>query len=171
VRLASTLVPAEALADLGAGDVVLFDGVGAGIVSGESQELQLTVGAFTAVARADAAGSLAIVQGWRAAALDTRRTETTSDRTSGKDPTMDADKTEPAAATLASAPIEVVAELGRITLRGDEILGLAPGVVLGLRVDRTSAVSLRVGGQLLAEGELVNVEGELGVRVTRLLPR
>jgi flagellar motor switch/type III secretory pathway protein FliN len=28
---------------------------------------------------------------------------------------------------------------------------------------------LRAGGEIWAEGELVNVDGELGVRVTRLL--
>jgi flagellar motor switch/type III secretory pathway protein FliN len=77
--------------------------------------------------------------------------------------------TEMATAALAAAPIEIVAELARITLRGEEVLGLAPGVVLTVPVDRTRAVLLRAGGELWAEGELCNVDGELGVRVTRLL--
>ncbi len=172
VRAAATTVPAEALVDLEPGDVVLFDGVAAApLVAVGSAEVQLTVGGFAAAARAGADGALAVVRGWRSAALQTFSPTTPDTTPSRKDPTMDAEKTEPAAATLAAAPIEVVAELGRITLRGDEILGLAPGVVLGLRVDRASAVSLRVGGELWAEGELVNVEGELGVRVTRLVPR
>ncbi len=167
VQLASTAIAAEALVDLDCGDVVLFDGVpAAGLTPSDVTHVQLTVGEFSALARADAAGGLAVAQGWRPT---TRMTS--PDRAQRKDPSMDAEKTEPAAATLAAAPIEVVAELGRITLRGDEILGLAPGVVLGLRVDHASAVSLRVGGELWAEGELVNVEGELGVRVTRLVPR
>jgi type III secretion protein Q len=77
--------------------------------------------------------------------------------------------TEKAGAVLAAAPIEVVVELARITLRGDEVLGLAPGVVLTVAADRRQAIALRVGGAIWAEGELVDVEGELGVRVTRLL--
>jgi flagellar motor switch/type III secretory pathway protein FliN len=64
----------------------------------------------------------------------------------------------------------VVAELGRITLRGEELLGLAPGAVLRLAAGRRT-VSLRAGGELWAEGEIVDVEGELGVRVTRVLSR
>lgn len=71
---------------------------------------------------------------------------------------------------LAAVPIEVVAELGRLRLRGDEVLGLSPGAVLTFDGGR-SLISLRMAGELWAEGELVDVEGELGVRVTRLLPR
>jgi len=77
--------------------------------------------------------------------------------------------TEMATAALAAAPIEIVAELGRLTLRGEEVLGLAPGVVLTVTADRSRAVLLRAGGEPWAEGELCNVDGELGVRVTRLL--
>ena len=77
--------------------------------------------------------------------------------------------TEKATSALAAAPIEVVAELARITLRGDEVLGLAPGVVLTVAVDRRQAIALRVGGEIWAEGELVDVDGQLGVRVTRIL--
>lgn len=167
VRVAATAVPANALAGLELGDVVLFDRVAAGgLTSAQTADVQLAVGAFRAPARLDGDGGLTVGQGWRRAAAPAAETSE-----NGKDVTMDAEKTDAPAATLAAAPIEVVAELGRITLRGEEILGLAPGVVLGLRVDRSNAVSLRVGGQVWAEGELVNVEGELGVRVTRLVPR
>jgi type III secretion system YscQ/HrcQ family protein len=165
VRVAATTVSAKELADLAPGDIVLFDGTTAGwLASGEPAAVRLVTGAFQADARVEADGRLAVGRGWRPAS-------STDGNTERKDVTMDPEKTDPAAAALAAAPVEVVAELGRLTLRGDEVLGLAPGVVLGLRVDRASAVSLRIGGAPWAEGELVNVEGELGVRVTRLLPR
>jgi flagellar motor switch/type III secretory pathway protein FliN len=135
---------------------VLFDGVAQLEADGARWTVGLALGGFRADALIDPDGRATIVRGWR---FDKR-----------KDVTMEADETiDSAAAALAAAPVEVVAELGRITLRGDEVLGLAPGVVLGLRIDRTSAVSLRVGGAIWAEGELVNVDGELGVRVTRTL--
>ena len=77
--------------------------------------------------------------------------------------------TQMATAALAAAPIEVTAELARLTLRGEELLALAPGVVLTVAAERSRAVVLRAGGEIWAEGELVDVEGELGVRVTRLV--
>ena len=72
------------------------------------------------------------------------------------------------AQVLASAPVEVVAEIGRFTLRGDELAGLMKGGVLSLGPRRTEAIELRVGGQLWAVGELVSVGDELGVRILRL---
>jgi flagellar motor switch/type III secretory pathway protein FliN len=75
-----------------------------------------------------------------------------------------------ATTVLSAASIEVVAELGRVSLRGDELLGLAPGAVLALGGRRTG-VALRVGGELWADGEIVDIDGELGVRITRLANR
>ena len=49
--------------------------------------------------------------------------------------------TEMATAALAAAPIEIIAELARITLRGEEVLGLAPGVVLTVPVESELARS------------------------------
>jgi type III secretion system YscQ/HrcQ family protein len=171
VWLASTTVARGELVDAATGDVVLFDGVAHLDAGDPAWSAELASAGFRAAARIEPDGRATICRGWRAARLDgdARGGEKLQD---GKDVTMEADETiDPAAAALAAAPVEVVAELGRITLRGDEVLGLAPGVVLGLRVDRTSAVSLRIGGAIWAEGELVNVDGELGVRVTRLVPR
>jgi len=158
VRFASTALSRAALVDVTAGDVVLFDGVAHPDAEDAPWTVELAMGRFRAGAQIDSGGDTRIVTGWR---VEER-----------KDVTMEPDETmNSAAAALAAAPVEVVAELGRITLRGDEVLGAAPGVVLGLRVDRTSAVTLRIGGAIWAEGELVNIEGELGVRVTRVLAR
>jgi flagellar motor switch protein FliN len=77
--------------------------------------------------------------------------------------------TEETAAALAAAPVEVVAELGRITLRGDELVGLIEGGVLDLGPGRNTQVQLRVGGKLWAVGELVSIEDELGVRITEIV--
>lgn len=168
LQLGTTALPRAALSDLAPGDLVVFDGVpAASVVDDQPWQSEIAIGAFRAAGRIEADGRVSIVEGWK----NGRKSGWKTDRTSGKDVSMDPDKTDTATAALAAAPVEVVAELGRITLRGDEVLGLAPGVVLGLRVERTSAVSLRIGGEPWAEGELVNVEGELGVRVTRLLPR
>jgi flagellar motor switch protein FliM len=75
-------------------------------------------------------------------------------------------RTVDVAAVLAAAPIEVVAEVGRVVLRGAEVAGLGPGAVLALGRAAAAPVTLRVGGEVWAEGELCDVDGELGVRVT-----
>lgn len=67
------------------------------------------------------------------------------------------------------APIEVALEIARFQVRLDELERVRPGDVLvtGRRVGE--AVTLRAANQAFAEGELVDVEGELGVRITRIL--
>jgi type III secretion system YscQ/HrcQ family protein len=71
---------------------------------------------------------------------------------------------------LASAPVEVVAELGRVALRADEVATLRAGAVLTLGPRPQDRIALRVGERLWATGELVNVDGQLGVRLTALAP-
>lgn len=68
------------------------------------------------------------------------------------------------------APVVVRIELGSVSLPAREWAGLKPGDVLGSGRRVAEPVLLRAAGRVLAEGELVNLEGELGVRVVRLLP-
>ena len=158
----TTLTNAE-VAQLAAGDAVRFDGTAAAAADTTADwDVNLSLGDSCATLRVAPDGRATAVTGWRHA------TRMLDAKPNAKDLTMEAEKTIEPAAALSDAPIEIVAELGRITLRASEVLGLAPGVVLGLRAERTSAVVLRVGGEPWAEGELVNVDGELGVRVTRL---
>jgi len=67
-----------------------------------------------------------------------------------------------------AASAEIVVELGRLTMTGDEVVGLVPGAVLTLGRLGATPVALRVGEEIWAEGELVEVDGALGVRVTAL---
>lgn len=73
----------------------------------------------------------------------------------------------PAAGTTfaADAPIELQVELARFSLTLAELQRMRPGDVLvtGRRIGER--VTVRMGGRALAEGELVDVEGEVGVRV------
>jgi type III secretion system YscQ/HrcQ family protein len=170
LEIAATELPAADAVGLAVGDAVVFDGrpaarylASAG--ADEPWEGQLAVGAHAAPVQVQPNGELELVGEFEMTATPFERTVTIQ-----KEGAMDfSGPTEKAGAVLAAAPIEVVAELARITLRGDEVLGLAPGVVLTVAADRRHAIALRVGGEIWAEGELVDVEGELGVRVTRLL--
>ena len=71
--------------------------------------------------------------------------------------------------TALEAPIVVRVELGSVTLLASEWAELKPGDVIetGRRV--AEPVVLRVAGQEVARGELVNVDGELGVRIQTLV--
>jgi type III secretion protein Q len=63
------------------------------------------------------------------------------------------------------ATVEVVACAGTVTLSIRRVLELAPGQVVALGRPTGGEVELLVGAQRVGRGELVDVDGELGVRV------
>jgi type III secretion system YscQ/HrcQ family protein len=161
LEIATTAVPATAFAAVAAGDAVVFDGVSAAAFApGARWTGRVRVGGHAADVAVEREGKLTKVT--MMGGFSPLTTEERDMSASGSN--MDA------TTVLGAASIEVVAELGRITLRGDELLGLAPGAVLALGAGRTG-ISLRVGGEVWADGEIVDVDGELGVRVTRLASR
>ncbi len=72
-------------------------------------------------------------------------------------------------AAIADLPAEVVVEAGRASLSMREILALAPGSVVPLERSVSAEVTLTVAGRVLAHGVLVDVEGELGVQVLKVV--
>jgi flagellar motor switch/type III secretory pathway protein FliN len=95
--------------------------------------------------------------------------EMSSDKTNITAPVLTPLLSEEATRALASAPVEIVAELGRFTVRGEELVGLIEGGVLPLGPRRQSEVVLRAGGRVWAIGELVAVDDDLAVRITQLV--
>jgi type III secretion protein Q len=75
----------------------------------------------------------------------------------------------PSTERLAALEVEVAAEIGRVVLSGREIAALGPGSVVELRRPLGGPVDLLVQGRLIARGELVDVDGEVGVRVLEVL--
>ena len=73
------------------------------------------------------------------------------------------------AALLASAPVEVVAEIGRVPMRGDEVLGLLSGVVLSLGERRRDLRHPARRRARLGPRRLVTIDDSLGVRITEVL--
>ncbi|MFL5272688.1 MAG: FliM/FliN family flagellar motor switch protein [Anaeromyxobacteraceae bacterium] len=70
--------------------------------------------------------------------------------------------------TQAAYPITVAVELGRATITFGELAALAPGVALPLDLRRDGHVVLRAGERALARGQLVEVDGALGIRILQL---
>jgi flagellar motor switch/type III secretory pathway protein FliN len=68
------------------------------------------------------------------------------------------------------ATLEVAVAIGDLRLSVRSLLELAPGQVLELGKPLGSQVELRVGARVVARGELVDVDGGVGVRVLAIEP-
>jgi type III secretion protein Q len=66
------------------------------------------------------------------------------------------------------APVELCVELARFVMPLEELASLRLGQVLFTGRAIGEHVTLRAGDRALARGELVDVEGELGVRISSL---
>jgi type III secretion system YscQ/HrcQ family protein len=71
-----------------------------------------------------------------------------------------------AGATPADVPVTLVVELGRVSLPVAQVAALKAGDVVELSRHAREPVELTSNGRLVARGELVLIENELGVRVT-----
>lgn len=65
----------------------------------------------------------------------------------------------------AQLPVTLEIELARIDVPLGELARLEPGAVLPLPIDRRGLVTLRAGERAVARGELVEIEGAIGVRI------
>jgi type III secretion system YscQ/HrcQ family protein len=75
---------------------------------------------------------------------------------------------QPSPVLTADVPVTLIVELGRINLPLHRLADLKPGDVLELGRHPKEPVELTSGGRLVARGELVQVDTELGVRVTQV---
>lgn len=84
-------------------------------------------------------------------------------------PIDDNDNLAEAEPLLGDIPIAVIVELGRVQLTADEVIRLRAGQIIELGRSPTDPVDLVVAGKLLAKGELVEIEGALGVKILSLV--
>lgn len=70
---------------------------------------------------------------------------------------------------LYDVPFEVNAQLGQISRSVRDILKMGDGSVIELDREAGSLVDLTVNGKMIARGEIVEVDGYYGVRVTELM--
>lgn len=66
---------------------------------------------------------------------------------------------------LGDVPLQIAVELARVPVTAEDVVALRPGQVLELHRAPGEPVELSVNGKVVARGELVEVEGQLGVRV------
>ena len=153
------LAPSE-LAGLEEGDTVMFEEFGPRPPLGGPLLLRLGHGVIRA--HLDGEG-LTILKGFELGAQSMAASEerlSTSDKGAADDGSTDA--------LLRELPVEVICELGRVTMSGRELVELRPGAVIPIGRPLAGPVDLTVGGRVVGRGELVDVEGEIGVRITQL---
>ena len=64
--------------------------------------------------------------------------------------------------------LNMTVELGRVPITAEEVVSLKAGQVIDLGRVPGEPLDLSVGGKIVARGELVEIEGNLGVRVLSL---
>jgi type III secretion system YscQ/HrcQ family protein len=79
----------------------------------------------------------------------------------------DAPSTE-AAGLLDDVTVAMVVELGRVMVSAADVMGLRAGQVIELSRAPGEPVDLVVDGKRIGKGELVEIDGELGVRILSL---
>jgi flagellar motor switch protein FliM len=65
--------------------------------------------------------------------------------------------------------VPMVVEIGRVRVSAADVVGLRPGHVIELSRSPGDQVDLVVSGKRIGKGELVEIEGELGVRILSLI--
>lgn len=73
-----------------------------------------------------------------------------------------------AAADLLAIPVRLSFDLGEVSLTLAELRALQPGQTIRLGHPIASAVRIRANGALIGEGELVEIDGHLGVALRQL---
>lgn len=153
-----TLLSAELLATLSHGDVVLMDRchISAQRVLWLSADgtaglqAQLPPSAFEQEDEPAEAPTLTVIQAWNS---DMPATETPP---------------ETSATSIDDVPIRLSFDLGDITLTVAEARALQPGQAIALARPLAGPVRIRANGAQIGEGDLVDIDGQLGISIRTL---
>jgi flagellar motor switch protein FliN/FliY len=70
---------------------------------------------------------------------------------------------------VVDVPVELAVEIGRTTMTIGETLSLAPGSIVSLNRLAGEPVDLLVNGKVIAQGEVVVIDEEFGLRITDIV--
>lgn len=71
--------------------------------------------------------------------------------------------------TLSEIPIEITAELGRAKLTLREVIEISEGSIIELDRLAGEPLDLKVGGSVIAQGEVVAIDDNYGLRITNVI--
>lgn len=81
----------------------------------------------------------------------------------------DADNLPETEALLGDMPLDMAVEVGRVALSANDVIRLRSGQVIRLARSPADPVDLVIQGRLIGHGELVEIDGAVGVRVLSLV--
>ena len=81
---------------------------------------------------------------------------------------MDLSESNEGAELLNDIPLQISVELSRMPVTAEQVVSLRVGQILDLGRVPGEPVDLSVNGKVVARGELVEVEGHMGVRILSL---
>lgn len=70
---------------------------------------------------------------------------------------------------LQDVPMVLEAEMGRASKSLRDVLRIGEGSVIDFDKEANEPVDLTINGKLIARGEIVEIEGNYGVRITELI--
>lgn len=70
---------------------------------------------------------------------------------------------------LQDVPLVIEAEMGRSSKSLRDVLRIGEGSVIDFDKEANEPVDLTINGRLIARGEIVEIEGNYGVRITELI--
>jgi type III secretion protein Q len=157
LQVGATVLPVSTFRSLQPGDAVLLQ-----VGNGRSGML-VVAGVWTAVARQDG-GGWRLTEAPRAAA-EVGRTEWTMRATDAAGGGLE----HPPINDPDQLPVQLTFEVGRLEMTLAELRRLGPGSVLELGRAIAEPVRICAQGRPVGQGELVDIEGMVGVKVVRLL--
>jgi flagellar motor switch protein FliM len=103
----------------------------------------------------------------QSAALGEGIEESTSPQLEGRD-NVDEGQNGAGVELLSDVPLQIAVEIGRVSVTAEEVLSLKVGQVFDLNRVAGEPLDLSVNGRIVARGELVEIDGNLGVRILTL---
>ncbi len=90
-------------------------------------------------------------------------------KAAGTVPTSAKGTSKPIQEMTSDIPVQVVCVLGKKNVTVGDLIKMKEGEVIDLDRFPHDAVDLVVNGKLMAKGELVEIDGKLGVRIVKLI--
>jgi type III secretion protein Q len=159
-----TTISLGAIRRLRINDVILLDEC---LVGGEEDQVLIRLGERLGI-RGSISGSTITINDWLDEIMDETDDFEEFDESEERENTLDSALADHDG--LDNIPVRMNFDLGERMMTLAELRSLAPGYVIELGRDIRRAVNIRVNGKKIGEGELVDIDGYIGVSLLSINP-
>jgi type III secretion protein Q len=164
VVMAETAITLGEIDKLDLGDVILL----ANTASQDISQVRLAISSSEAIIARIDGQKLTVARGGKSMSTNDAATGAKAAPSSKSAATPPPSEPVVSAASLEEVPLKIVFDLGDIELSIADLKALVPGQVINLARDPGNAVRVSVNGRRIGAGEIVEIEGRLGVRIIEL---